>query len=46
MSERTFYLTESKSRVTEVVREVEAQTSAELVVAVRHSSDAYRDINY
>jgi putative membrane protein len=46
MSERTFYLAESKSRVTEAVREVEAQTSAELVVAVRHSSDAYRDINY
>jgi putative membrane protein len=46
MSERTFYLAESKTRVTEVVREVEAQTSAELVVAVRHSSDAYRDLDY
>jgi putative membrane protein len=46
MTERSFYLAESKARVTDAVREVEAQTSAELVVAVRHSSDAYRDIDY
>ena len=46
MSERAFYLAESKTRVTQAVREVEAETSAELVVAVRHSSDAYRDLDY
>jgi putative membrane protein len=46
MSERSFYLAESKTRTTDAVREVEAQTSAELVVAVRHSSDAYRDLDY
>jgi len=46
MSERAFYLAESKARVNLAVREVEAQTSAELVVAVRHSSDAYRDLDY
>jgi putative membrane protein len=46
MSERTFFLSESKARVTAVIREVEAQTSAELVVFVKHTSGSYRDADY
>jgi putative membrane protein len=46
MSERTFFLPESKSRVTAMIRELEAQTSAELVVAVKHTSGYYRDIDF
>jgi putative membrane protein len=45
MSERTFFLPESKSRVTAMIRELEAQTSAELVVAVKHTSGHYRDVD-
>ncbi len=46
MSERAFFLGESKSRVTATIREVEAQTSAELVVAVKHTSGHYRDVDF
>ena len=46
MSERTFFLKESKARVTAMIREVEAQTSAELVVAVKHTSGHYRDVDF
>src|ERR1700722_5636654 len=46
MSERAFYLGESKARVTAVIREVEAMTSAELVVSVKHASSVYRDASY
>jgi putative membrane protein len=46
MSERTFFLGESKSRVTATIRDVEAQTSAELVVAVKHTSGGYRDVDF
>jgi putative membrane protein len=46
MSERTFFLKESKARVTAMIRDVEAQTSAELVVAVKHTSGQYRDIDF
>jgi putative membrane protein len=46
MSERAFYLGESKARVTAAIREVEAQTSAELVVAVKHASSDYHDVDY
>jgi putative membrane protein len=46
MSERAFYLAESKARVSDAVREVESGSSAELVVAVRHGSDDYRDLDF
>jgi putative membrane protein len=46
MSERAFYLPESKASVTASIREVESGTSAELVVAVKHTSGDYRDLNY
>jgi putative membrane protein len=46
VSEKAFFLSESKARITGVIREVEAQTSAELVVAVRHVSGSYRDADY
>jgi putative membrane protein len=46
MSERAFYLGESKKSVTASIRDVEAGTAAELVVAVKHSSGDYRDLNY
>jgi putative membrane protein len=46
MSERTFFLKDSKARVTSTIRDVEAQTSAELVVAVKHTSGHYRDADF
>jgi putative membrane protein len=46
MSERTFFLKDSKARVTATIRDVEAQTSAELVVAVKHTSGHYRDADF
>ena len=46
MAERDFFLDQSRSRITEIIREVEAQTSAELVVTVRHVSGRYRDVDY
>jgi putative membrane protein len=46
VSEKAFFQRESKARITGVIREVEAQTSAELVVAVKHVSGSYRDADY
>jgi len=46
LRERTFFLPESKARVTRTIKEIEAQTSAEVVVAARRRSGAYRDVGY
>jgi putative membrane protein len=46
LHERTFFLPESKARVTRTIKEIEGQTSAEIVVAARRSSGAYRDVGY
>jgi len=46
LHDRTFFLPESKARVTRTIKEIEAQTSAEIVVAARRSSGAYRDVGY
>lgn len=46
LRERTFFLPESKARVTRAIKEIEAQTSAEVVVAARRTSGAYRDVGY
>jgi putative membrane protein len=41
VSERAFLVPEAKQRATEAIRSVESQTSAELVVAVRHEADRH-----
>ena len=41
MSERAFLVPEAKQRATEAIRGVESQTSAELVVAVRHEAERH-----
>jgi putative membrane protein len=41
-----FFQKESKQRVTSAIKEVEATTSAQLVVAVHHVSGCYRDVDY
>ena len=41
MSERAFLLPEAKRRATEAIRTVESQTSAEVVVAVRHAAERH-----
>ncbi len=41
MSEHAFLEPEAKRRATETIRAIEAQTSAEVVVAVRRASDRY-----
>ncbi len=46
MSERAFFLPEAKARTAEAIRAVEAQTCAEVVVAVRKSSRTYRHTDY
>ena len=46
MSEKSFFQAESKARITAIIKEVEAQTSAELVVAVKHTSGTYREADY
>ncbi len=46
LRERTFFLPESKARVTRTIKEIEALTSAEVVVAARRASGAYRDVGY
>lgn len=45
MSERAFYKPEARARVTAAVKAIEAQTSAEVAVALRHLSGGYRDID-
>lgn len=44
--ERTFFAEGARKRVTATIKEVEAGTSAEVVVAVRNASGSYRDIDY
>jgi putative membrane protein len=46
MTEQAFFQTESKSRIAATIREIEAQTSAEVVVAVKHVSGNYQDADY
>lgn len=43
MSERAFFLPDARKRVAEAVADVERQTAAEIVVAVRRRSGHYRD---
>jgi putative membrane protein len=46
VSEVAFFGRERQARITEAIRAVEAQTSAEVVVAVRHASGVYREADY
>jgi putative membrane protein len=46
MATRSFFSADAKARVREAIAEVERQTSAEIVVAVRHVSGRYRDVDY
>jgi putative membrane protein len=46
MSVRDFFVSEARARVAEAIRDVEAQTSAELVVCVRRVSADYRHADY
>lgn len=46
MPERTFFQETARAQVTAAIKEIEAQTSAEIVVAVRGTSGSYRDIDY
>jgi putative membrane protein len=41
VSERSFLVPEAKQRATRAIRSVESQTSAELVVAVRHEAERH-----
>jgi putative membrane protein len=45
-TERTFFQESARGRVTTAIKEIEAQTSAEVVVAVRSASGSYRDVDY
>lgn len=40
-----FFQTDAKTKIVEAVREVESQSSAEIVVSVRGRSDDYRDVD-
>lgn len=44
MSAPAFFTPEARKRVEQAIRDVEATTSAELVVALRPRADAYRDV--
>jgi putative membrane protein len=44
--ERTFFQESARGRVTAAIKEIESQTSAEVVVAVRNISGSYRDVDY
>lgn len=46
MSESSFYEEYAKSEARQAVAEIEAQTSAEVVVALRRASAGYRDADY
>jgi putative membrane protein len=46
MSEASFYQERAKSDTRATVQEIEAQTSAEIVVALRRVSGSYRDVDY
>lgn len=45
MSERQFFESQARSRVCDAIKAVEAQTSAELVVAVRRQSSTWRHVD-
>ncbi len=44
--EQTFFEEGARGRVTAAIKEIEAQTSAEVVVAVRKATGSYRDVDY
>lgn len=46
MSQRAFFAADAKTKTVEVVQEIERQTSAEVVVALRKSSGYYRHADY
>lgn len=46
MSEGTFFETQAKQRTADAIKEIEGQTSAEVVVALRKSSGYYRHTDY
>jgi putative membrane protein len=46
MAEGSFYVAEARARATDIVKEVESQTAAELVITVRRSSGHYRHADY
>lgn len=46
MSEASFFTADARKQVEQAVRDAEAATSAEIVVAVRPRSDAYRDVDH
>jgi putative membrane protein len=46
MSHRSFFTEDARSRVAAAVAEVEGQTSAEIIVALRKSSGHYRHTDY
>lgn len=46
VGERTFFEDGARKRVTAAVKEIEGQTSAEVVVAVRNAAGSYRDVDY
>jgi len=45
VSERAFLLPEAKRRTTDAIRSIEGQTSAELVVGVRHQAERYAAVS-
>jgi putative membrane protein len=46
MAARDFFTTETKAKVAAAIKAIEAQTSAEVVVAVRHRAASYREAAY
>lgn len=46
MAQRAFFAPDAKTKTVEVVQEIERQTSAEVVVALRKSSGDYRHADY
>ena len=46
LAERTFFRPEARAQVTAAIKEIEGQTSAEVVVAVRKASGSYRDVDF
>lgn len=46
MSERDFFETKAKQRTTAAIKEIESQTSAEVVVTLRHVAGSYRHVDY
>ncbi|MGO8998788.1 MAG: hypothetical protein ACLQVI_36150 [Polyangiaceae bacterium] len=46
LGDRRFFQPDARARVTATIKEIEAETSAEVVVAVRKASGSYRDIDY